>query len=1028
MVKYLVERPIAVIISFIAIVVIGLVVIGLLPVSLLPDIKIPEITVYITHPNTNAIDLERSIVSGMRARLLQLPGLEDISSETRDNSSIIRLRFSYGTNTDYAFIEVNDKVDAAMATLPREVRRPKIIKASATDIPVFLLNLSLKKDTASKYQDEEFNELSTFAETIIRRRIEQLQSVAFADISGITKPELYIIPDESMMQNLNLSTDDIGYALKQNNISVSGIMVREGELQYNLIFRNELRTIDDVKSVLVNVHGQPIPLERIARVGIRPQTMQGMYLSQGKQAVCLGLIKSSDARIETMRDEVNEVVEELKSNYPGIDFETSQDQSFLLTYTIDNLKENLIQGAFLAIIVMFFFIRDYRSPMLIALTMPVTLVICLFFFYVFGISLNIVSLSGLILGIGMMVDNSIVVIDNIIQYQERGNPLLQAIVKGTNEVIAPMISSTLTSCAIFIPLIFLSGIAGALFYDQAVAIAIGQGISLLISITLTPTLFHLVHHKSDKHKEIAFLKKLKLFDMERSYHKGFDFITRHHWITFGVLALVMIGGVVSIKVMDKRQLPILPQHETILKVDWNENIHADENSRRVKQLLKIPGERLQQSNAFIGEQQFVLNRGLDMSPYECQLYLNVKSSRHLRELTAMLGSYLNTNYPKASFSFADPENPFMKVFSARESNLTVRLRTGNSDTPPPISLANTVAAEINSSLNIAGERIPTRQQYLITVRPEILLLYHIEYNDIVNTLKTAFNNNYTDNLKASDRYIPILIGSDPMTMERAVNTLFVSNRYGRKFPVKNLINIELSNDYRTIYGGAEGIYVPLQIAATANETPQVIKTVEEIVRKNPGLEAGFSGSYFSNRKMMSEMTVIMIISIMLLFFILAAQFESLSIPWVVLTELPLDIAFAAIVLYAAGNSINAMSLIGFIVMGGIIINDSILKIDTINQLRKEGWELKAAIHEGGSRRLKPIVMTALVTVIALVPQMIGSGLGAKLQLPLSLTILGGMTFGTAVSLWIIPLFYYYLIETGQWFRKKFGKTEVSEKI
>lgn len=639
MVRYLIERPIAVIISFIAIMVVGLVVAGLLPVSLLPDIKIPEITVYISHPNTNAVDLERTIVSGMRARLLQLPGLDDIQSETRDNSAIIRLKFSFGTNTDYAFIEVNDKVDAAMAGLPRDVRRPKIIKASATDIPVFLLNLHLK-DTSANRTGDEFTQLSNFTETVIRRRIEQLPSVAFADISGMARPELYIIPDEARMQSLGISTDALSIALRQNNITVSGITVREGELQYSLMFRNELRTVDDVKQTLVNVNGQPIPLGDIAKVGIRPQAMQGMYLSQGEQAICLALIKSSDARIETMRDEVNQLITDFQKAYPEIVFETSQDQSFLLTYTIDNLKSNLIQGAFLAIIIMFLFIRDYRSPLLIALTMPVTLIISLFFFYLFGISINIISLSGLILGVGMMIDNSIVVIDNIIQHQQRGDPLLTAITRGTNEVIAPMISSTLTSCAIFIPLIFLSGIAGALFYDQALAIAIGQGISLLVSITLTPTLFHLVHGKQHRHTEIGFLKKVKLFDMENSYYKGFDFVFRHQLATLVVILMIMAGGYFAFSAMDKRQLPVLPQTETILAIDWNENIHVDENKQRIKQLIQAAGSKVQQSNAFIGEQQFVLNRDLDMSAYESQLYLKVANTEDLKAIIHPLETYL----------------------------------------------------------------------------------------------------------------------------------------------------------------------------------------------------------------------------------------------------------------------------------------------------------------------------------------------------------------------------------------------------
>lgn len=1012
MVRYLVQRPVAVIITFIAIVVIGLVTARLLPISLLPDIKVPEITVYVSHPNTHATDLERSIIAVLRTRLQQLPGLKDIQSETRDNKAIIRLKFDYGTNIDYAFIEVNDKVDAAMSGLPREVRRPRIIKASATDIPVFLLNITLNnnnQDTDSR----EFMELSTFTEKVIRKRLEQLSSVAFADVSGETSPELYIIPDQAKLLSLGVNTDAITSALAQNNITVGGITVREGELQYSLMFKNELRTSDDVKNVLVDVQGNPVPLKDLASVGIRQQPRQGMYLSQGKEAVCLALVKSSDARIETMRDEVNGLIKQLKTDYPQIGFETSQDQSFLLTYTINNLRTNLIQGCFLAILVMFLFIRDYRSPILIALTLPVTLIISLLFFYLFNISINIVSLSGLILGVGMMIDNSIVVIDNILQHQKRGTPLLQAIINGTHEVIAPMISSTLTSCAIFIPLIFLSGIAGALFYDQAVAIAIGQGISLLVSITLTPTLFHLVHKKKHKHEEIGFLKHVKLFDIEHSYVKGFSFIFRNQTATFIVLLMIMAGGYFAFRMMDKRQLPELPQTETIAGIDWNENIHVDENRSRIIKLLSIPGTGIVQSNAFIGEQQFVLNRDLDLSTYETKLYLKTSDHKTLKQLQKKLTDYLSSKYPRATFSFSPPDNPFMKVFSGNESQLVTRIRSVNTEAPPSLPDIQKLVTLLRNEVPGLHHNIPVRQEYLVQANPEALFMYNVNYNSIITKLKTTFNNNYTDNLRADDRFVPIVIGAEPVTMQNAISTLFITNNDGYDIPLRKLVTAEVSSGYQTIYGGMEGVFVPLNIDVKANDTPQTMQKVKQLVAQFPGMETGFSGSWFDNQKLISEMIVILFISALLLFFILAAQFESISTPFIVLVEIPIDIAFGLILLFIAGNSINAMSLIGFIVMGGIIINDSILKIDTINQLRKEGMSLLDAIHEGGRRRLKPIIMTALVTVIALLPQMLGSDLGAKLQLPLSLTMLGGMTAGTLVSLWIIPLLYYHVVMAGK---------------
>jgi len=1022
MVRYLIQRPVAVIISFIAIVITGLIIARLLPISLLPDIKIPEITVYVSHPNTSALDLEKSIVAPMRNRLMQLPGLDDIQSESRDNSAVIKLTFDYGTNIDYAFIEANDKIDAAMSELPREVRRPRIIKASATDIPVFLLNLSYKNQQTSS-GSKSFGELSEFAETVIRRRLEQLPSVAFADISGTVKSELFIIPDESKMQSQGIEIKDITDALAANNISVSGIHVREGQLQYNLIFRNELRTVEDVKNVIINSSGRPMYLWQLAQTGIRQQMKQGLYLSQGREAICLALIKSSDARIDMMRDEVSKLIGQMQEAYPEIAFETSQDQSFLLSYTINNLRDNLIQGCFLAILVMFLFIRDYRSPLLIAVSLPVTLVISLLFLYFFNISINIVSLSGLILGVGMMIDNSIVVIDNIIQHQQRGANLIQAISEGTHEVIAPMIAATLTSCAVFVPLIFLSGIAGALFYDQAIAIVIGQSVSLLVSITLTPTIFHLAHRKAHKNEEIPFLSKLKLFDLEQSYVTGFNFIFRHQKATTFFLLLIIMGGGAAFYFMEKRQLPEIPQNETVLNIDWNENIHVDENSKRSLELLKTGEGMIQQSNAFIGEQQFVLNRELDMSASEAVLYFKTQSPALLDSLKQVITLHIKKHNPNAFFEFSPPENPFAKIFSGKESNLTLRLRAQSSDAPPELEKLEAIHSELSHEVKDLQAGIPQRSQYIFEVLPEMLFLYEIDYNTLANVLKASFNNYFVDNLKADDRFIPIVIGSEPMTVNKAMGSLYVKNKNGIQIPVNKLIRTNITNDYRTIYGGREGVFVPVNLEGNARLTAFAIEKSKEIIKKYPGMELGFSGSYFKNRKLIAEMIGILIISVLLLYFILAAQFESLSTPLIVLTEIPIDLAFAMLFLWIAGNSINAMSLIGFVVMGGIIINDSILKIDTINQLRKEGYSLIDAIHEGGRRRLKPIVMTALVTVIALLPQMLGSDMGAKLQLPLSISMLGGMTAGTLVSLWIIPLLYYHTSRLGNFLRAKFTKPD-----
>lgn len=1009
MVNYLIQRPIAVLITFFALCVIGFIASKQISVSMLPDIKIPEITVQITHENTNANDLESSIISPMRSQLIQVPSLSDIQSETRDNTSQIKLKFDYGTNIDYAFIEVNDKIDATMAKLPREVRRPKIIKASTTDLPVFFLNISLK-DSTSNNNTKRFGELCEMSSNIINKQLEQLPEVALVDISGLIKSELYILPDNLKMQSLNITANNLTNALEQNNIGVGGITVREGLLQYDLVFRNELRTIQDVKDMLIQANGITLKLSDIAEVGIRPQTSQGVYLSQGKPAICMAIIKNHDASINKMKNEVRLVIDKFKADYPEIDFEISQDQTFLLNYSIDNLRQNLLQGCFLAILIMFLFIKDFRSPILIGITLPVTLTLSLLFFYFFGISINIVSLSGLILGVGMMIDNSIVVIDNILQHHERGSPLNAAIVKGTNEVIAPMISSTLTSCAIFFPLIFLSGIAGALFFDQAMAIAIGQGISLVVSITLTPVIFNLTHKGKGKFQKIKALEKISFFDMEQSYSRWFKLVFKYKWITLVTLILLMaIGTFVFIKI-DKRQLPDLPQNETICTIDWSQPINVNENQNRTKNLLDKAKALTIQSNAFIGEQQFILNHDISLSANETQIYFKTKSPDEILQLKELFSKIMKNQYPDADFAFRSPDNPFMKIFSSEEEQLVAKISSVNRNELPPLAAIQALNKELQKSINGLAGAVSTKLQCVVNLNSELLLLYKVNPADVYSTLRVALNNYNIGNLKSDDRMMPIIIGAKPALLSEILSTSFVNNSDGIKIPLRTLVSIENKYDYSTIYGSKEGVYVPIPIKVSFGETQQIINKVKSATSKQSALEVDFGGSWFKNKKLITEMTVILCICVLLLFFIMAAQFESLTTPLIVLIELPMDIAFAVIILFLAGNSINIMSLIGFVVMGGIVINDSILKIDTINQLRKEGLSTMAAIHEGGRRRLKPIIMTALTTVIALVPQILGSDIGAKLQLPLSLSMLGGMTAGTLISLFIIPLAYYFSLK------------------
>lgn len=411
-----------------------------LPISLLPDIAIPEITVQVSSANTSARELENTIVKPLRGQLIQVSTLKDIHSESRDGAGIIRLSFEYGTNTDLAFIEVNEKIDAAMNFLPKEAERPKVIKASATDIPVFYLNLTLKNDSAyGDTEQQSFLELCEFAESVIKRRIEQLEEVAMVDVTGILQRQVQIVPDKDKLAVMGLSIGDVESALSSNNVEPGSMTVRDGYYEYNIKFSTLLRTAEDVENIYLRKGDRIVQLKEFCKVSVVPAKEKGVSLSNGKRAVSLAVIKQSDENIDKMKRALVGTMTYFQSVYPGIDFSISRNQTELLDYTISNLRQNLSLGFLFICLVAVLFLGDVKSPLVIGLSMVVSIVISFVFFYLCHMSLNIISLAGLILALGMMIDSSIIVTENISQYRERGYSLRRACVTGTSEVVTPYV-------------------------------------------------------------------------------------------------------------------------------------------------------------------------------------------------------------------------------------------------------------------------------------------------------------------------------------------------------------------------------------------------------------------------------------------------------------------------------------------------------------------------------------------------------------------------------------------------------------
>lgn len=1015
MIKFLLQRPVAVLMVFLACVIIGIITYATLPVSLLPDIAIPEITVQITGDNMSARELENTAVKPVRRQLMQTGKLRDIRSETRDGSAIIRLKFDYGTHTDLAFIEVNEKIDAAMNNLPRDFRRPRVIKASAADIPVFYLNLTLKDDKPYTVTDEQkFLDLSEFADNIVKRRIEQLSEVAMADMTGLMHRHVQIVPDIDKLKSASINLNDIERTLAANNIEPGSMIVRDGYYEYNIKFSSLLRTPDDVRNIYLRKDERIFQLKDLAKINVVRQAETGLSLINGKRAVTLGIIKQADETMKNLKNSLGETITDLERSYPDVEFTINRNQTELLDYTISNLKENLSLGFLLVFIVALLFLGDAQSPIVIGISMVTALVTSFIFFYLFGQSLNIISLSGLILALGMMIDSSIIVTDIISQYRMQGTSLEDACIHGTNEVITPILSSTFTTIAVFVPLVFMSGIAGAIFFAQAFAVSVGLLVSYFTGIMLLPVLYKIIYGIRFRKLSAGnfFVRVQEGIDRWAFgwYDRGIEWVFRHKTVTFLFLLLSIPFCVLMFRVMPKSTMPHIDHTETMVMVEWNENIHVDENNRRICELMQSADSLTIEHAGYVGHRQYLLDKENDLSPSEARLYFRTAKASDIDELQGHLAEWTKANYPQAVITFSPPENIFEKIFDTSEADVVAQLYPANRDHIPDAAAIRHIEQRLKSATEVEAEGIPFEQQFTVAIDKEKLLLYDVDYNEVYRTLRTAFRENRIATLRSYQQYLPISLAGKQQTVEEVlretlVQTVPATGRASMFIPLQALVSISRGEDVKTIVAGKNGEYVPINYY-DVKDPEALIEKADEAIRSDASWEAVFGGSFFSNQQMLGELVVILLVSMLLMYFILSSQFESFLQPLIVLAEIPIDIGFALALLWLTGHTLNLMSAIGLIVTSGIIINDSILKLDMINELRKQGIPLMEAIHTAGVKRLRAIIMTSLTTIFAMVPLLFSFDLGSELQKPLALAMIGTMIIGVLVSLFIIPLVYW----------------------
>ncbi len=990
----------------IAIMVLGVLSLRYIPVSLMPDVDIPKITVQVKGPGMSAQEVDSRLISPLRGQLMQIAGMKDMTSDAKMDGGSITLTFEPGTDMSLSFIEVNEKVDRAMNSLYDVMERPKVVKASAMDIPAMYMDIRMKSEEPGGDADLRFAQLGRFVKKVVSHRIEQIPWVAMVDVSGTTGTEIVCVPDTKKTEPLGISNADIENAISANNITLGALSVVDGLCRYSIHFDSQILNKEDIGNIYLNVGGRLLQLKDICSVEERTAVRNGIVRHDGDNAVTLAIIKQNDAQMADLQTSMDELVRQLAKEYPDIDFQLTRDQTQLLDYSISNLRESLIIGVVMACLVLFLFMRNWRMPLLIVITIPISIIVTLACFYLLDISVNIISLSGLILGVGMIVDNSIIVIDNIVQKQEVGRNLPDAVSEGTTEVFTPMLSSVLTTCSVFVPLVFLSGIAGALFYDQAMGITISLFASLAVATLVIPVYFFVLY----KNRKNGTLRSLdyggggRMFDW---YESTMKFVLRHRGlvsVSFVVIAVVMIPVYSQLK---KERLPEMEYTDALLTIDWNEGISVDENDRRTGELLSQIQQQVETTTSMVGSQEFILSHTKDMTASESVVYVKCPNEAALRDAEAAVSLWIASHYPKCKAEFSVSGNLYDLIFSSDKNYLEIHLQTTSGRRPDLRTAERFIEALKRRMPSLDIQPVAREQQVRYATDIEQMTLYKVSYRQLFSQLKELLNKNEIYEINSGEMSIPVIVGVSGKD-EAKILEHSVTNDEGVEIPLSYLIVAQKIETYKRLYAGNNSEYCPVVVCGDDRTVEQCMDIAKDVADNMDGLALTFSGEYFDSRELISEVMVVVAVAIMLLYFILAAQFESLVQPALILSEVVIDVVCVMLVLWIMGESVNLMSMIGIVVMSGIIVNDSILKIDTINKLRRNGMSLVRAIFVAGHSRLKPIVMTSLTTVLAIIPFLHKGDMGATLQFPLSLTIVVGMIIGTMVSLFFVPMLYYIM--------------------
>ncbi|HEU4560183.1 MAG TPA: efflux RND transporter permease subunit [Longimicrobium sp.] len=1025
-----IQRPVAVAMFFLGVVFLGVLSFVRLPIDLLPDVAYPRLVVYTTDPSAAPAEVERFITEPVEQAVSTVPGVQKVESVTREGYSLVTARFAWGTDMDFAALNTREKLDNVRDALPELASRPVVLRTDPRSEPILAVSVAGERDLP---------QLKELSEAVFRRRLEQIDGVAQAAVTGGVEREIHVEVDPRLLESYGLTLDNVAKALADANASAPGGTVLRGRYRYSLRTLGELQSAAEIAAVPVrrgsagntgasgNAGALPgtVLVRDVARVEDGFRERESIARFNGTESVGLLVFKNAGANTVRVAREVDRVLAQLRRDYPGVRIEVATSQAGFISSALQNVVQEVILGGILAFLVLFLFLREWRYPVAVALAIPISLVSTFALLQAAGVSLNIMSLGGLALGVGMLMDNSIVVLENIFRHRELGARAATAAALGAQEVQRAITASTLTTIAVFGPIVYIEGVAGQLLGALALSVAFSLLASILVAVTLLPAMAARWgdDEPADRARPNAAVRLLRrpldAFDRgftrfagwyERLLETGMRHRGRTMAVAFGLLAL---GIVIAVR-LPRSVLPEVDQGEFRARIELPRGTPLETTASEAAKLERAFRADPAVDAVFtrVGRQIAVAGMderesGLNTATLEVRLKEGQATDATLRRLRPALAAF-----PAGTVTLESGQATALgRLLGGGESDLSVRVR--GHDLDAALAYAAQVRVRLDSVPSVANVRVGSelgQPEVRVEIDRERAAAYGIDPQRIAESVEGYMKGKEATQLVDFDRRVPVVVRL-PEDARRSAGTLDLLRVDG--VPLRELVRVRTASGPAEIRREDQGRVVTVMADVAGRSVEHAVSDVRGAISDLPpphGLRVEIGGENEEMRQGFRDLALAFLLALALCYMLLAAEFESLLHPFIILLAVPLAAVGAAVALWVAGAGINTMSLIGMVILVGIVDNDAVVKVDFINQMRRQGMNRAEAIRAAGRARLRPIVMNTVTAMLGLLPMALALGPGGELQAPLAIAVFGGLLSATALTLVVIPVSYDLLEE------------------